>query len=192
MLIRTAETANFSVTVSGQPAPTLRWQTRPANSTGEWTDVTVGKGATTASYTTAPRVPSDNGEQYRVVATNAVGSTASTPVTVSVSDLDVAPSITTQPASLNVTSGNDAVFAVVAYGTEALSYQWRFNGTNIAGANSPVLRLTGVTSANAGNYAVTVTNNAGNAASNTAVLSVTPVLRQPSPPASSPSQSRSR
>ncbi len=173
VLIRTAETANFSATVSGQPAPTLRWQTRPANSTGEWANVVVGSGATAASYTTAPRVPSDNGEQYRVVATNAVGSVASTPVTVSVSDLDVAPSITTQPASLNVTSGNDAVFAVAAYGTEALSYQWRFNGTAIAGANSPVLRLNGVTSANAGSYAVTVTNNAGNAASNTAVLSVT-------------------
>jgi hypothetical protein len=173
VLIRTAETANFSIAVAGQPAPTLRWQTRPANSTGEWTDVSVGNGATTASYTTAPRVPSDNGEQYRVVATNAVGSTASTPVTVSVSDLDVVPSITTQPASLNVTSGNDAVFAIVAYGTEALSYQWRFNGTDIAGANSPVLRLSGITSANAGSYAVRVTNNAGNAVSNAAVLSVT-------------------
>ncbi len=103
-----------------------------------------------------------------------LGSAASTPVTVSVSDLDVAPSITTQPASLSVTSGSDAVFAVVAYGTEALSYQWRFNGTDIAGANSPVLRLTAVTSANAGSYAVRVTNNAGNAASNSAVLSVTP------------------
>ena len=133
------------MTVSGLPAPTLQWQTRPANSTGAWTDVGAGTGAITANYTTAPRVPADNGEQYRVVATNALGSVASTPVTLSVSDLDVAPSITTQPASLSVTSGNDAVFAVVAYGTEALSYQWRFNGAPIAGANSPVLRLTTVT-----------------------------------------------
>jgi Immunoglobulin I-set domain/Immunoglobulin domain/WD40-like Beta Propeller Repeat len=183
VLIRTAETANFSVTVSGQPAPTLQWQTRPANSTGEWTNVAVGTGATSASYITAPRVPSDNGEQYRVVATNSVGSISSTPVTVSVSDLDVAPSITTQPASLAVTSGNDAVFAVVAYGTEALSYQWRFNGTNIAGANNPVLRLNGVTGASAGSYSVTVTNNAGNAVSSAAVLNVTagtPVAVAPS------------
>ena len=173
VLIRTAETANFSVTVSGQPAPTLRWQTRPANSTGAWTDLDVGTGPTTANYTTAPLLPSDNGQQFRVVATNAVGTAASTPVTASVSDLDVAPSITTQPASLSVTAGGDAVFAIDAYGTEALSYQWRANGVNIAGANSSILRLTGVTNANAGAYTVSVTNNAGNAVSAAATLTVT-------------------
>ncbi len=183
VLIRTAETANFSVNVSGAPAPTLQWQTRPANSTGEWTNVSLGSGATSANYTTAPRTPVENGEQYRVVATNALGSAVSTAVTLSVSDLDIAPSITTQPASLNVTSGNDAVFAVVAVGTEALGYQWRFNGTNITGANNPVLRLSGVTGANAGSYSVAITNNAGSAASNAAVLTVTsgiPVAVAPS------------
>jgi hypothetical protein len=183
VLIRTAETANFSVTVSGLPAPTLQWQSRPANGAGEWTNVSVGTGATTANYTTAARLPSNNGEQYRVVATNAVGSATSSLATVSVSDLDVAPSITTQPASLSVTSGNDAVFAVAAHGTEALSYQWRFNGTNIAGANNPVLRIAAVTSANAGSYSVAVSNSAGNAASNAAILTVSagvPVAVAPS------------
>jgi len=183
VLIRTGETANFSVTVSGLPAPALRWQTRPANSTGEWTDVDVGAGATTASYITAARALSDNGQQYRVVATNALASAVSAPVTVSVSDLDVAPSITTQPASMSVTTGNDAMFAVVAYGTEALSYQWRFNGTNIAGANNPVLRLPAVTGSNAGTYSVAVSNSAGNATSNSAILTVsasTPTAVAPS------------
>ena len=71
-----------------------------------------------------------------------------------------------------MTSGSDAVFAVDARGTEALSYQWRFNGANIAGANSPVLRLSAVTSANAGSYSVTVSNSAGSATSNAAVLTV--------------------
>lgn len=173
VLIRNSETANFSVTASGQPAPTLQWQTRPANSTGEWVDVTVGAGATNANYTTAPRALADNGEQYRVIATNALGSVTSSPVTLSVSDRDVAPSITTQPASLSVTAGGDAVFAIDAYGTEALSYQWRFNGSVIAGENSPVLRLTGVTNASAGSYAVTVANNSGSVTSSAAVLSVT-------------------
>ena len=173
VLIRSAETANFSVTVSGLPAPTLQWQMRPANSTGEWTNVDVGSGATTANYTTAPRALSNNGEQYRVVATNALSSATSLPVTLSVSDLDVAPSITTQPAALSVANGGDAVFAIVAHGTEALSYQWLVNGSNIAGANSPVLRLTAVTAANAGNYSVIVSNNAGTATSNDAPLNVT-------------------
>jgi hypothetical protein len=173
MLIRTAETASFSATVSGIPAPTLQWQTRPANSTGEWTNVSTGSGATSANYTTAPRLPSHNGEQYRVIATNPLGSAASAPVILSVSDIDVAPSITTQPASLSVVDGGDALFAVVAHGTEALSYQWRFNGTNIAGANSPVLRLNAVTGANAGSYSVAISNSAGNATSHAAVLTIT-------------------
>jgi Tol biopolymer transport system component len=173
VLIRTAETANFSVSASGAPTPTLQWQTRPANSTGSWTDVTTGTGGTTLNYTTAPGAISDNGVQYRVVATNAVGSAASAPVTVSVSDLDVAPSITAQPASLSVTAGGDAVFAVDAFGTEAMSYQWRANGVDIAGANSAILRLAGVTNANAGAYTVSVTNSAGTAVSSTATLTVT-------------------
>jgi Tol biopolymer transport system component len=173
ILIRTAETASFSATASGIPAPTLQWQTRPANSTGEWTDVGEGTGATSTNYTTSARMPSHNGQQYRMVATNALGTAASASVILSVSDIDVAPTITTQPASISVVNGNDAVFAVVAHGTEALSFQWRFNGANIAGANSPVLRLSGVTGANAGSYSIAVSNTAGNATSHAAALTVT-------------------
>jgi hypothetical protein len=173
MLVRTGQTASLSVAASGAPAPTLQWQTRPANSSGAWSDVATGTGPTTANYTTAVTALSDNGVQYRVIATNALGSVESAAVTVSVSDLDVAPTIATQPANLGVTSGSDAVFAVDARGTEALSYQWRFNGTAITGANSPVLRLTAVSNANVGSYAVTVSNVAGNAVSNEAILTVT-------------------
>ncbi|HET9863612.1 MAG TPA: immunoglobulin domain-containing protein [Steroidobacteraceae bacterium] len=173
VLVRTGQTASFSVSAAGIPAPSLQLQTRAANSTGDWSDVSEGSGATSTNYTTPVRLPSHNGTQYRVVATNALGSAASTPVILSVSDIDVAPTITTQPAPLSVVNGNDAVFAVVAHGTEALSYQWRFNGTNIMGANSPVLRLDGVTFTNAGSYSVAVSNAAGNATSNAAVLTVT-------------------
>ena len=109
-----------------------------------------------------------------MVATNAVGSAASTAVTVSVSDLDVAPTITTQPADLSVASGGDAVFAVDARGTEALSYQWYRNGTALPGANSPVLRLASVTLLNSGSFSVTVSNSAGVANSNAATLNVYP------------------
>ena len=171
VLVRTGQTANLSVTASGLPAPTLSWQTRAANSTGAWTDV-IGAGANTADYTTPAMALADNGIQYRVLATNAVGSAASTAVTVSVSDLDVAPSITTQPASLNVASGSDAVFAVDARGTEALSYQWYRDGAALTGANSTVLRITNVSSLDSGSYSVRVSNSAGTADSNAAMLNV--------------------
>jgi Tol biopolymer transport system component len=174
MLIRTGQTASLSVTASGLPAPTLRWQMRPANSSGAWTDVTTGTGATTANYTTAALALTDNGVQFRAVATNALGSIESLGATVSVSDLDVAPSITTQPASLSVATGSDAVFAVDATGTAALSYQWFRNGSAIAGANGSVLRLASVSLLNSGSFTVTVSNDAGDADSSAAILNVYP------------------
>ncbi|HEU4779687.1 MAG TPA: hypothetical protein VFS58_07360 [Steroidobacteraceae bacterium] len=172
-LVRTGQTANLAATATGLPAPTLQWQSRPANSSGAWINVTTGTGPTSSNYTTAALAPSDNGTQFRMVATNALGTATSGIATVSVSDLDIAPSITTQPASLSVASGSDAVFAVDALGTEALSYQWFANGTAIAGANNPVLRIPGVTVANAGSYTAAVSNSAGSVTSNSAILSVT-------------------
>ena len=172
VLVKTGQTASFSAAGGGAPSPTLRWQTRAANATGAWADVSGGSGATTGSYTTGVLSAADNGTQYRVVATNALGSAESAPVTVSVSDLDVAPVVTTQPAALNVTAGSDAAFAIAARGTEALSYQWQLNGVPIAGANSPVLRLGAVTSINAGSYRAVVSNAAGSVTSDAAVLSV--------------------
>lgn len=173
VLVRTGQTASFTVTASGTPEPTLQWQERDANSTGAWADVATGAGGRTATFTTPVLALVDNGRQYRVVATNAVGQAQSAAATVSVSDLDVAPTITTQPATLAVPAGGDAVFAIAARGTEALSYQWRFNGTPITGANAPVLKLAAVTGANAGRYSVLVTNTAGNATSGEATLDVT-------------------
>jgi hypothetical protein len=61
-------------------------------------------------------------------------------------------------AALSVVAGSEAVFAVVARGTEALSYQWRRNGVAINGANAPVLKLAQVTPADATGYSVLVSN----------------------------------
>jgi Regulator of chromosome condensation (RCC1) repeat/Immunoglobulin I-set domain/ZU5 domain len=174
VLVTAGQTASFSATAGGAPAPTLQWQTRAANDTGPWADVGSGTGGTTGSYTTAALTLADNGRQYRVVASNALGSAESAAVTASVSDLDVAPTITTQPASLAVTASSDAAFAIAARGTEALGYQWRLDGTPITGATGPVLRLAAVTAGNAGGYSVVVSNAAGSVASDTAILTVTP------------------
>src|ERR1019366_8014598 len=43
------------------------------------------------------------------------------------------PSIVTQPQSQTVGVGSNVTFTVTASGTAPLSYQWRLNGTNIAG-----------------------------------------------------------
>ncbi len=94
-----------------------------------------------------------------------------------------APAISQQPASQAVTVGGSAIFRVVASGTGTMSYQWRKNGTPISGATGPDLNLSGVGMAAGGSYSVVITNPAGSATSQTAMLSVyaLPVVAVTSP-----------
>jgi hypothetical protein len=91
-----------------------------------------------------------------------------------------APAIITQPASQTVTAGSSATFSVSASGTGPLTYQWRFNGSNISGATSASYTVSNAQSANAGNYSVVVANSAGSATSNNATLAVSSTASAPS------------
>ncbi|TLZ35285.1 MAG: immunoglobulin domain-containing protein, partial [Gammaproteobacteria bacterium] len=79
---------------------------------------------------------SDNGNQFTVVVSNAAGSVTSGAAALTVSAVLVAPTITTQPASQTVSTGQTATFRVTATGTAPLSYQWQKNGTAIGGATA--------------------------------------------------------
>ncbi len=79
--------------------------------------------------------------------------------------------ITEHPQSVTAASGSAAAFSIVAPG--ATAWQWRFNGTNIPGANAASYNVAPSASpATAGAYTCTVTGPAGDALSNVAVLSV--------------------
>jgi hypothetical protein len=82
------------------------------------------------------------------------------------------PAITNQPQSLTNPVGATATFSVGATGVPAPGYQWRFNGTNIAGAAAFSLSLTNVQLTNAGSYTIVVTNATGAVTSDVAVLTV--------------------
>lgn len=86
----------------------------------------------------------------------------------------VAPSITAQPTDQTVTVGGSAAFSVAAVGTAPLSYQWRFDGVAIPGANGPGYTVTDVRQAQAGRYTVVVSNAAGSVTSDPATLTVLP------------------
>jgi hypothetical protein len=93
------------------------------------------------------------------------------------------PVITAQPTSRSVTVGQSTTFAVSASGTSPLSYRWTKSGTTIPGATGATFTLASVTLADAGGYAVVVSNSAGSATSNTATLTVSdPATPPPSPP----------
>ena len=85
----------------------------------------------------------------------------------------IAPAITTQPAGQTVVAGQSATFSIADTGTAPLLYQWSKNGTPIGGANSSSYTTPATTSSdNGANFAVAVSNTAGIATSNTAVLKV--------------------
>ena len=90
----------------------------------------------------------------------------------------ILPSITTQPASASLYPGRTATFAAVAFGDKPLTYQWRkhgnnlTDGANISGATTPTLVVSNVSSADADSYTLFVSNLAGNALSDPAVLAI--------------------
>ena len=78
--------------------------------------------------------------------------------------------ITTQPANQTACVGSPATFSVVASGA-GLTYQWRKNGSNIAGATAASYTIPSVVAGDAGNYDVVVTSGCS-VTSNTASLTV--------------------
>jgi hypothetical protein len=86
--------------------------------------------------------------------------------------LNIAPTITVQPVSQTVSPGANVTFSVTATGSAPLSYQWRFNGNDLAGQNSATLQLNNVQSTDTGIYDVVVSNSAGSDTSDSAFLIV--------------------
>jgi hypothetical protein len=87
--------------------------------------------------------------------------------------LSAPPFILTQPSSQSVLDGGTALFTVGAGGAAPLSFQWQFDNTNIPGATTAALSLSGVQPSQAGTYAVLVTNVSGSVLSSNAILTVT-------------------
>lgn len=77
-----------------------------------------------------------------------------------------------QPAAAVARPGGSVSFSVVATGT-SLAYQWRHNGSPLAGQTAATLSLSNVQSANAGLYDVVVTGSAGSVTSAAVPLTVT-------------------
>ena len=163
--ITAGQTATFSVTATGTAPLSYQWKK---------SGTTIG-GATSSSYTTPAETTSDNGVQFTVVVSNSVSNVTSNAATLTVNAAPVAPSITTQPASQTITSGQTATFSVAASGTAPLSYQWNKNGTAVSGATSSSYTTPAETTLdNGAQFTVAVTNSAGSATSNAATLTINP------------------
>ncbi len=82
------------------------------------------------------------------------------------------PVILSPPLSQTINAGDPAAFYVLGAGAEPLTYQWQFNGTDIAGATGTSHTVAPVLAAHAGNYTILLSNAAGTV-STQAVLTVT-------------------
>jgi gliding motility-associated-like protein len=152
----TGTNATFSVTATGTGL-TYQWRKNAINIAG----------ATNAAYTINNIAPSD-AASYTVVITGTCGNITSNAATLTV---NTAPAITGQPAAVTQCTGTSVTFTVTATGT-GLTYQWRKNGTAIAGATNATFTLNNITAGDAANYDVVITGTCGNITSNTAALVV--------------------
>lgn len=126
-------------------------------------------GATLPDYALPPLTSAGVGT-YTVEVTNAAGTTASNGAAIV---LQIPPpTITAQPAGLNATLGQTVTLGVAASGQGTLTYQWRFNGADLAGATSASLQLANVQPAHAGAYTVAVRNAGGETTSQPAIVGI--------------------
>ncbi len=79
------------------------------------------------------------------------------------------PTIISSPPDRHVRANSSVVFAVTAYGTPPLAYQWQLNGTNLLDKTNASLFLTSVQLTNSGTYSVIITNSFGAIATNAAL-----------------------
>ena len=103
---------------------------------------------------------------YTITATSVDDPAVSVTTTTTISG----PVIKTQPVGQHDCSGGVLTLTVLAQ--YATSYQWNLGGTPIPGATSATYSVSAASSANAGNYTVTVTNGIGSTTSSVAAVAV--------------------
>ncbi len=152
--------ATFTVVATGNPAPTYQWLKN---------SIAIA-GATSASLTLSNLSLAD-ATNYVVNVSNSSGTVTSAAATLNVNAVSSAPVISAQPTSQTVPPGSTVALTVTANGVPTPAYQWRRNGTPLAGATSPTLVLTGATTL-AGTYTVAVANSLGTVISAAANLTL--------------------
>ena len=121
-------------------------------------------GANAAAYTLFHANANSFGT-YSVLVSNAAGSTnAAWQVTVYYPGL----LISQQPANQYQIAGGNVTFAGSGVASNTVTYQWAFDGTNMAGATNASLTLTNVQAAQQGYYNFTVSDGIGSLASSNA------------------------
>ncbi|QYM77876.1 immunoglobulin domain-containing protein [Horticoccus luteus] len=152
----------LSVTAFGADPLTYQWRKN---------DVDL-PGATAATLAFTPVQMSDAGN-YSVVVTNPLGSTSSSAATLTVVATAIAPTITAPPQSQTLYTGQTLALSVTPAGTSPFTYQWAKDNAPLTGATAATFNVASAAVTDAGNYTVTITNDAGSITSAPASVAVT-------------------
>ena len=157
--VNAGATVNFLVTATGTAPLAYQWRFNGTNING----------ATTTNLA-LNNVQTNAAGGYSALVANSAGAVTSQVATLTVNI--VLPSISQQPTNVTVVAGANAAFYVTATGTLPLTYQWRFNNTNLPAATNATLNLVAVATNQAGPYRVVVSNPGGSVTSVVATLTV--------------------
>ncbi|HLW94346.1 MAG TPA: G1 family glutamic endopeptidase [Solirubrobacteraceae bacterium] len=167
--------AAFTASASGSPAPSVQWQLS-VDGGATWSNIT---GAATTSYSIAAVTVNESGDQFRAVFTNVAGSVASAAATLTVSALNQAPQVTTQPINQGAVVNQSVTFSAAASGQPTPTVQWE-ESTDGGGSWTPVPDATSAsytfsptTQAQSGaEFRAVFTNSLGSATTSAAMLTV--------------------
>ncbi len=172
------EGAAFVAAASGYPTPEVQWQAS-TDGGSTWANDTTDAGNTTGTLTIASATVAETGNEYRAVFTNEAGTAPSSAAALTV---NVAPMVTSNPASQGVKVGETATFTAVASGTPAPAVQWQeskdfgltwTDDTTDSGNTTGTLTVLPTTVAESGHeYRAVFTNVADTVTSEPATLTV--------------------
>ncbi len=177
--------ASFSVTATGLPTPSLKWQ-RSTDNGLNWSDLandSTHGGVLTANLTITAATVGMNGYRFRALATNgAIPDATSSGATLTVTQ---APIFVNQPLGQSVIAGDSATFVVSATGLPVPTYRWYFTPTGsstpqalsdavgkLAGTATPTLVVSNVQTSDVGDYVCIATNSVGTTTSVAAQLTI--------------------
>ena len=151
--------ATFSASVAGIPAPTQKWQENGIDIPGA-----AGLSITITNVSSA-----QDGNVYRIIASNSEGA-ATNNATLHVV---IPPDIAIQPQSLTVTNTQSASFSVTyTNAVPAPTYQWKKNNVAIGNATNAIYTIASASPSDMAAYSVVLANAAGSITSSNATLTV--------------------
>ncbi len=151
---------SLSAAVTGTLPMTLQWKK----------DGVALPGANSTNYSKYSATPADSG-QYTLTAINTAGTTTSSTVTVNVSPA-IAPSVFGLPSALTLNAGDLLSLSPTFSGTQPMAFQWKKGGVALPTATTSYYSKSGITTADSGQYTLTVINQGGTVTSTAVAVTV--------------------